>query len=149
MLPNEVEKYDVTNIVNAIIKGEKTNNGFILEPATTADLITQMQDHIFYSSEYSDVDKRPALVLYDEVGIKSKFIKTNYNVKVIRSSESNIMISANNEFKFSLFDLKGRELLKKRSLDKACSIDLKKFSQGIFLAKLKINNSYEEFMITF
>jgi len=60
-----IENYDITISVNAFLNGNKTNYGFLLEPAanTSEANYNPMIDHQYYSSEYPDIRLRPALIL--------------------------------------------------------------------------------------
>lgn len=136
MFPDEVEIYDITAMVNSIIKGDKPNNGFIIEPATSSDLSIQMQDHIFYSSEQDDVEKRPALVLYDQVGIlkTNKGLKTN--IKINQTGNYLNVSVPHSDFKISMFDLKGREVYRNISQESSLNINHEKFGKGLFIIKV-------------
>lgn len=149
MLPNEVEIFDVTKMVNEIIKGNKPNYGFILEPATTPDLSVQMQDHIYHSSEQADIGKRPALVLYDQVGIVKNKKFCNSRIEINRSLNVINLKTPYREFNVSIFDLKGREIYKAKSKDETTQIKSDSFGKGLFIIRLWNDNFSEKLSISF
>lgn len=135
-------------MVNSFIKGEKINYGFIIEPATTGDLIIQMQDHIFYSSEQSDISKRPSLVLSDEVSIQS-INKKIFSSLSIKLSSSNFIIRNKSEaFNVTLFNINGRRVYRNSTLKNTHSIKRSELSKGVYILQVKGKKYLERYSVT-
>lgn len=145
-----LESYDVTKMVNAIIKGEKENYGFVIEPATSEDLLIQMKDHIYYSSESDSIDKRPALILNDEVAISKNFKDKIKLANICDLGDRIIFTSLKSDFTISIYDLKGREVIQLSSKNYKNEISLNKkiLGKGLFIASFRNNSSSEKFTLT-
>ena len=145
----EVETYDVTAMVNAFITGQKPNYGFLIEPATSSDLVIQMQDHFYHSSEYSEVPLRPALVLKtgpDEI-INNNIFNGITGVKVIKGNNGITVTSMKGSISATLFDLKGRELTSKFSKQGNCFFDIQNLGKGVLFLRIAHQSGVESFPV--
>lgn len=104
------ETFDVTTFVNEMITGTRDNYGFLITPATSPDLSQQMQDHIYYSSEYEDVEKRPALILDDGIIPVLTQPKTKYQELEISQNRDYLTIQGpkGTSIALSLFTIDGK-----------------------------------------
>jgi len=138
-LPDSVEIYDVTGAIKAFINGQTPNYGFIIEPATSPDLSIQMQDHLYYSSEYSDTLLRPSLVLQTESDgiLNTATLKTFDGFNLVTKSDQIIISSKETHFSAAVFDMKGRQLTHLVSIQGSCSLDMAGLSKGVLLLNLK------------
>lgn len=143
-----IEVHDVTALVNVIISGTKPNYGFILEPGTSTDLTIQMQDHIYFSSEYSEVSKRPELVLkIGGIGIRSKhLVKRGPGVQLARNRAGMLtLINPNGKFTATLVNLRGQVLKKTLSQKGSILLDVNDVGNGVLILHISSNNGIEVF----
>lgn len=140
----EIERHDITSAINAIIKGDKPNNGFILTPATSENLQIQMQDHIYYSSEATEVSKRPALVLDDGIDaiISNKAIISQNSM--VQQSAGNVCVrSEKKNFTVTVVDMLGREHYRLQSVQNEVSFPEGELGKGYFILYVDYANFSE------
>lgn len=134
---NVWEDYDVTATIQNFINGEEENYGFCMG--------YRLDDFgcYYFSSEYSDISKRPKLVIeYSPTNIKTTVSEKLDQISFL-NLDSEIMFEIPGKgFAAEIVDVRGAVAKSFVSGDDSFSILKRDFASGIYFLKVNVNGIY-------
>lgn len=135
---NEWQVYDVTSSIKDYVENPENNNGFMIRNSS------EQQPHIYFSSEYEDISKRPKLTFSTTTPITNTFTKkTNGGISVKPlNRDFEITVPFNNSYDIKIFSLNGKKVVNlTNKTEKKMILKNDLFSSGVNIVSISYSGT--------
>lgn len=140
---DEWQEFNITSAIKDFIENPENNNGFMIRNSS------EQQPHIYFSSEYEDINKRPKLTFKISTPITNLYIKNKTGIN-IRSINNFVEITTpfKNSYCIEIFSLNGKKVVNLSiNKKKKAIIRIDAFSLGVNIISITENSNTYNFKL--